>query len=405
MSKMQFMIWKFAAVFLGAVAVQAAAAATPPIHHVFLVVLENEGAGLTFGKHSPAPYLARDLVAKGAFVENYFATGHYSLDNYIAMISGQAPNPTTQGDCQTFSDFSGNTLDADGQAVGTGCVYPANVPTLADQLAKAQLTWKSYSEDMGNDPARESAACGHPALNTPDGTEKAEAATASHPADQYASRHNPFVYFHSIIDSDACKTNVVSFASLQSDLQSVATTANFNFITPNLCNDGHDGGRPTRTCVDGRPGGLVTANAFLKQWIPLILASPAYQQDGLLIVTFDEADIDVGYDAAKHAYFKKGGDVTSCCNEKPGPNIDAAATVFNIPDEGPGVFGPGGGRIGAVVLSPFTKAMTLSKTPYNHYALLRTLEDIFGLAYLGYAGQPGLQSFGRDVFSATRHVK
>ena len=116
MSKMQNMIWKFAAAFLGAVAVQAAAAATPPIHHVFLIVLENEGAGLTFGKHSPAPYLAHDLVAKGAFVENYFATGHYSLDNYIAMISGQAPNPATQGDCQTFSDFSGNTLDADGQA-------------------------------------------------------------------------------------------------------------------------------------------------------------------------------------------------------------------------------------------------------------------------------------------------
>ena len=66
MSKMQNMIWKFAAAFLGAVAVQAAAAATPPIHHVFLIVLENEGAGLTFGKHSPAPYLAHDLVAKGA---------------------------------------------------------------------------------------------------------------------------------------------------------------------------------------------------------------------------------------------------------------------------------------------------------------------------------------------------
>ena len=279
------------------------------------------------------------------------------------------------------------------------------MPTLADQLAKAQLTWKSYSEDMGNDPARESATCGHPAVNTPDGTEKAEGGTASHPADQYASRHNPFVYFHSIIDSDTCKTNVVGFASLQSDLQSVAMTANFNFITPNLCDDGHDGGRPTRTCVDGRPGGLVTANAFLKQWIPLILASPAYKQDGLLIVTFDEADIDVGYDAAKHAYFKKGGDVTSCCNEKPGPNIDDAATVFNIPDEGPGVFGPGGGRIGAVVLSPFIKGKTVSKTPYNHYALLRTLEDIFGLAYLGYAGQPGLQSFGSDVFSATRHIK
>jgi hypothetical protein len=399
MRNMQRIVWKFAAAFFCSVAVQAAAP-PPPVHHVFLIVLENEGAGLTFGKHSPAPYLAHDLVAKGAFLKNYYATGHYSLDNYIAMISGQAPNPVTQGDCQTFSDFSANTLDADGEAVGTGCVYPPNVMTLADQLGKAGLTWKSYSEDMGNDPARESATCGHPVPNTPDGTQKAEPADASHPADQYASRHNPFVYFHSIIDSDACKADVVSFASLQSDLQSVATTANFNFITPNLCDDGHDGGRPDRTCVDGRPGGLVTANAFLKHWIPLILASPAFKQDGLLIITFDEADIDAGYDAAKHAYFKKGGDVSACCREMPGPNIGSGQTVFGMPDLGPGVFGPGGGRIGAVVLSPFVKGKTVSKADYNHYALLKTLEDIFGLKHLGYAGQAEVNAFGRDVFSA-----
>ena len=401
MSKMRRVIWKFAAVALFFAAGQAGAATPlPPIRHVFLIVLENEGAGLTFGKNSPAPYLAHDLVAKGAFLKNYFATGHYSLDNYLTMISGQAPNPSTQGDCPTFSDFPNNTLDANGQAVGSGCVYPANVMTLADQLGHAQLTWKSYSEDMGNDPARESAACGHPAVNASDGTEKAEAASASHPADQYATRHNPFVYFHSIVDSDACKTNVVNFASLESDLQSIATTANFNFITPNLCDDGHDGGRPTRTCVDGRPGGLVTANLFLKQWVPLILASPAFKKDGMLIITFDEADIDVGYDSAKHTYKFESGDVSSCCNEMPGPNIGSGATVFNIPDQGPGVFGPGGGRIGAVVLSPFIKGKTVSETAYNHYSLLRTLEDFFALPYLGYAGQPGLNSFGSDVFSA-----
>ena len=398
MGDMRRMFWRCAAALclLGA---QAAAAATPPIHHVFLIVLENEGAALTFGKHSPAPYLAHDLVAKGAYVKNYFAIGHFSLDNYIAMISGQSPNPTTQSDCQIFTDFSGTSLDANGQARGAGCVYPPGVMTIADQLGAAGLTWKSYSEDMGNDLAREDAACGHAALNGPDPTQKAEAANASHPADQYAARHNPFVYFHSIVDSPVCKTNVVSFASLQSDLSSLATTANFNYITPNLCDDGHDGGRPNRTCVDGRPGGLVTADAFLKQWVPLILASPAYKKDGLLIITFDEADIDPGYDSTKHAYYLESGDVSACCGETPGPNIAAGSTVFKMPDQGPGVFGPGGGRIGAVLLSPFVKARTVSKTSYNHYAMLRTLEDIFGLEHLGYAAQPGLNSFGRDVFS------
>ena len=277
--------------------------------------------------------------------------------------------------------------------------------TLADQLPKAQLTWKSYSEDMGNDPAREDAACGHPPVNEKDLTQRAEAAGALHPSDQYASRHNPFVYFHSIIDSDTCKTNVVSFANLQSDISSAETTANFNFITPNLCDDGHDGGSPARTCVDGRAGGLVSANAFLKKWVPIILKSPAFKKDGMLIITFDEADIDEGYDAAKHAYFLKGGDVSSCCGEMPGPNIGAGTTVFDMPDQGPGVFGPGGGRIGAVVLSPFIKRKTVSNVAYNHYALLKTLEDIFGLPYLGYAAQPELKAFGSEVFSVPKHRK
>jgi hypothetical protein len=406
MRSMRQAIWLAAAAAFSLVAPPAVGAASlPPIRHVFLIVLENESADLTFGKNSPAPYLAHDLPAKGVYLRNYFATGHFSLDNYLAMISGQAPNPATQSDCQSFTDFSGNTLDANGQALGSGCVYPANVMTLADQLAKAQLTWKSYSEDMGNDPAREDAACGHPPLNGPDPTQKAQAASASHPLDQYAARHNPFVYFHSIVDSASCKTNVVNFASLQSDLSSVATTANFTFITPNLCNDGHDGGRPNRTCVDGQPGGLVSADAFLKHWIPLILESPAYKADGMLIITFDEGEIEEGYDAAKHTYYLKDGDVSSCCNEMPGPNIGAGATVFDMPDRGPGVFGTGGGRIGAVVLSPFVKAKTVSKTSYNHYALLRTLEDIFGLEHLGYAAQPGLNSFGSDVFSSSAHKK
>jgi len=368
------------------------AANVPPVRHVFLIVLENESYGQTFGRNSLAPYLSKVLPAQGVLLQNFYGIGHNSLDNYIAMISGQAPNAATQNDCQSFTEFSGNKLDKDGQAIGSGCVYPANVKTIADQLARARLSWKEYAEDMGNDLAREASSCGHPPLNSIDNTQKAEA------ADQYATRHNPFVYFHSIIDSPVCKTNVVNFSGLQHDLESAATTANFVFITPNLCNDGHDGGRKKKTCADGRPGGLVSADAFLKQWVPIILKSPAFKQDGLLIITFDEADVDVRYDASKHAYLEKEGDASACCGEPAGPNIDSSQTVFGAPDEGPGIIGPGGGRIGAVLLSPFIKPGTVSVTPYNHYSLLRTLEDIFGLQHLGYAAQPELKTFGSDVF-------
>jgi hypothetical protein len=360
--------------------------------HVFIIVLENEGYHITFGPNSPATYL-KGLVKQGAVLPNFYGIGHFSLDNYIAMVSGQAPNPVTQSDCQSFAEFTQTGTAADGQAVGSGCVYPAGVKTIANQLEAKGLTWKGYMEDMGNIPAREAATCGHPALGAPDKTQRAVV------GDQYATRHNPFMYFHAIIDSPACDANVVALPALGTDLQAAATTANFVFITPNLCHDGHDGGEHGRRCVDGQPGGLVSADKFLAETVPAILASPAFKQDGLLIITFDEADIEAKFDKATNTVKMDEGDASACCDEPAGPNIGPDSKVFgNLPDKGPGVLGPGGGRIGAVLVSPFIEPGTVSQVPYNHYSLLRSLEDMFGLDHLGYAGQAGLKAFGADIF-------
>jgi hypothetical protein len=76
------------------------------IKHVFIIVLENEGWDTTFGPNSPAPYLSKTLPAKGALLRQYYGTGHASLDNYIAMISGQASTSDTRNDCQTYADFN-----------------------------------------------------------------------------------------------------------------------------------------------------------------------------------------------------------------------------------------------------------------------------------------------------------
>jgi hypothetical protein len=334
--------------------------------HVFVIVLENEPFQVTFGKRSPAPYLAHQLPKQGALLTQYFATGHYSLDNYIAMISGQAPNPETQRDCHVYSEFkrSAPGFDADGQIRGTGCVYPADVKNLANQLQDAGYTWKGYMEGMGADPSREAPACGHVGIGAVDVTNKATV------KDRYADKHNPFVYFHSIIDDHAhCAAHVVNLDQLPPDLQSVATTPNFSFITPDLCHDGHNA-----PCKNGEPGGLVSADKFLREWVPRILASPAFEQDGLLVITFDE-----------------GTDAAACCGE----TAPAGAPR-------PGKFGPGGGRIGAVVISPFVEPGTVSNVPYNHYSLLRSIEDWFGLPHLGYAGQRGLRAFGADVFNRGR---
>ncbi len=349
-----------------------AASAVSKPQHIFIIVLENQSYARTFGDDTGAPYLAKTLASQGALVPNYYGIGHSSLPNYIALISGQAPNRDTQLDCPRFSEFelSQPALDEHGQALGRGCVYPLIVRSLPDQLEARGFSWRAYMEDMGNVPAREAAPCGHSPLGS---TERSY--NAAH-LDKYAARHDPFVYFHSIIDDEKrCEAHVVNLGRLPEDLSSLHRTPNFNFITPNLCNDGHD-----PQCFDGEAGGMTAANQFLQKWVPLITASAAFRQDGLLVITFDETDM-VGADGS-----------SACCGEMP------LASETRFP---PGLNGPGGGRVGAVMISPFIRPGTTSLQPYNHYSLLRSVEDFFGLEHLGYAAEPQVRSLGPDVFSGS----
>src|SRR5262249_45492780 len=162
-------------------------------------------------------------------------------------------------------------------------------------------------------PARDAATCAHVPIG------KLETTQVAQRNDQYAARHNPFVYFHSIIDDQArCDAHVVSLDQLPRDLVTEAGTANYVFIPPNLCNDGHDA-----TCAnDGRRGGLAAVNAFLQHWVPLIESAPAFRAAGLLVVTFDESD---GAGPAGSS---------ACCGEQPLPGARYQ----------PGFNGPGGGR-------------------------------------------------------------
>jgi hypothetical protein len=346
---------------LAAVPAQAGAAA-PAIRHVFVIVLENKDYDASFGPNAKSQQLGEVLPSQGVLLTHYHGIAHNSLPNYIAMVSGQGPNPVTQSDCQLYQEFFPGTIGADGQAMGFGCVYPSSVKTVADQLSADGLTWGGYMEDMGN-TTTDDRTCRHPPLNGPDSTQKATA------TDQYAARHNPFVYFHSIIDSPDCHERDVPLDRLQADLQLYGTTPNLTFITPDLCSDGHD-----EPCADGRPGGYASIDAFLKEWVPRIKASPAYRQDGALVITFDESE---------------SGAEGCCVEDHP-----------NTPNAGGQTPGPGGGRTGTVVISPFVRPGTTSDTPYNHYSFLRTLEDLFGLPPLGYAARS--TAFGTDVFNRAR---
>ncbi len=394
------------------------------IKHILVIELENEGYATTFGPGSQATYLNHTLRKKGVLLSQYYGVGHASLDNYIAQVSGQSPTHDTQADCsnQGFAFASvtpGTPYPAGspyhGQVQGDGCVYPAATKTIANQI-DAQTPpnptthvaqWRAYEQDMGADPARDGGTpdptggtdCGHPALGA---TDTAEVAT---PTDQYTTRHNPFVWFQSVIDDIAeCAANDVPLGTLENgapnpnghlarDLRSTRTTPRFGFITPNLCNDGHDATCAGPNSTGTNVGGLAGADLFLQHWMPLILHSPAYRQGSMLVVvTFDEADVD----SSDPTY------ADACCGEQPGPNTTAPGNGGATADTA-----PGGGRTGALLLnSRYIVPGTVDSVPYNHYAALRSYEDLLGITtggsdgagHLGYAGAKGLHPFGRDVF-------
>ncbi|WP_052438360.1 hypothetical protein [Streptacidiphilus jiangxiensis] len=436
--------------------------ALPPagaIGHVLVIDLENESFASTFGPGSPATYLNGTVLPQGELLSNYDGVGHVSLDNYLAQISGQAPNLLTSSDCTTagggaYLDVRPGTPDADqarypGQVDGQGCVYPSGVATIGDQLQSASdlpglptaLAWRAYAEDMGNDPARDGGTpdplggtdCAHPTqtagagaddTNNAEGPNATGAQVKSSITDQYVDRHNPFVYFHSVTDDAAsCARHVVPLGSatarpgggyhyaghLAQDLAGPFTTPRFALVSPNVCDDGHDDTCAGVNAAGATTGGLVGADAFLKAWMPLILNSPAYRDGSMLVmITFDEGAVT---------------DTAAADDERPGPGSanPGYSPLLNTPipafggrtyyqllgvtgltpgQEPPTGTMPGGGRIGAVLLNRFWIAPGSVDTTggYNHYSALRTFEDLLGVKqHLGFAATAS--DFGADVFN------
>ena len=398
------------------------------VRHVLLIDLENEGYKATWGKSSPAKYLNSTLRRKGELLEHYYSIGHDSLDNYIAQVSGQAPTRDTLRDCLEtvpgalfgYVDVTPGTADPNtsrnpGQVDGNGCVYPAAVPTIASQLDAKDppsptthvAAWRAYVEDMGNTPSRDGGDadplggtdCAHPAVGAADNAELASS------ADQFATRHVGLLYFHSVIDDTAaCDANVVPLGRLDAggvpdpsghlatDLRQVATTPAFATITPNLCDDGHDGTCAGLNDAGSHVGGLYAADEWLRHWMPMILASPAYRDGTMLImITVDESGLT-----------GKGANA-ACCHELPGPNVTSPVNGQTSDAKA-----PGGGQVGALLLNArYVRAGKTDTTgSYDHYSALRSFEDLLGitsggtdgLGHLGYAAQKGLKPFGKDVF-------
>ncbi len=265
------------------------------VKHVWLIILENKSYDATFTGLNQNSYLWKTLPSQGVLLKNYYGTGHSSQDNYLSLVSGQAPEEDVQSDCSVVdNDFGANsTIVKSGVNKGqvaskaganaangaNGCTYPTDAPTLFNQLDAAGKTWKGYAQDLRDQTGREDAVCGGPGAtsNNPTTNPTYLSATATHSLpsgvtsytgaqanDQYVAKHYPFPWFHSITGTqDAtgkttapgltrpvqggtdCDANHVAnldstSTGLYHDLQHSSTTPAFSWISPNNCSDAHD---------------------------------------------------------------------------------------------------------------------------------------------------------------------
>jgi len=340
----------------------------PPIKHVFVIMLSDQPYSSVFGPTSAAPYLAQTLEHKGELLTHYDAVAHEGLADELALLSGQGATVETAANCPNYTEIASTGSGADEQVLGSGCVYPASTPTLAGQLSAKHLTWRAYIE--GVDEGGAQGPCAHPALGQADPT---AAETAS--SGPYATFRNPFVYFASVLDSPQCAADDVGLDKLQGDLASAKSTPSFSYIVPDRCHDGN----PT-PCSAGATAGLAPADTFLKQVVLEVMGSKAYKENGLLVITVDQAPSSGEF-----------ADSSSCCGQPLFPNAPSK-TPLGTPR--------GGGAVGALLLSPYVKGGTTEQEPYNHFSLLRTIEDLFGLPHLGYAGLSAVKSFEPSMFTA-----
>lgn len=330
----------------------------PEVKHVFVIMLGENGYEETFGPTSPAPYLAKTLPEQGELLTNYYGVAKGKLSNQVGLLSGQGPTEELVAECPAPApaDITPGTIRAGTEATtkqveGNGCVFPATVQTLPGQLAEKKLTWKAYVEEA--------------VPGTPDPPSCAR----------------PFGLFHSLLDDPECVGHVPGLPQLAKDLKAEKTTPTLSYILPNRCHEGS-----AEPCAEGQPTGPAAAEPFLKEVVPEIVASKAYKEGGLLVIT-----------SAQGPQTGATPDASACCGTPAYPNL--APLPEEVPVEGIKKSG-GGGRVGMLLLSSFVKPGSVNETTVaNHFTLLLTIEELFELEKLGYANEPALLPFDSEVFN------
>jgi hypothetical protein len=358
----------------------------PAVKHVWVISLSGTSFSAALANPAVDPYLAKRLVPEGTLLSDYTLSASSALGNGVALLSGQSVNLDTEQNCPTYSELQPPTVDATtGLTEGVGCVYPATVKTLADDLTAGSLTWKAYVQDMATDaPSAPASASSTPtaargtaptagaptatSLTPATGTAPASGVTCRRPelgaadpnhtptpGNPYLTYRNPFVYFQSLLGEGACASNDVSLTQLRGDLATPAQTPSLSWIVPSACSDGS-----SAPCAPGAPAGLAPADSFLQEVVPQILATSAYGREGLIVIVPDS------------------------------------------PPSSPPAGGAASKPVGALLLSPFVRGGARVGESFNDFSLLKSLSLLFGVLPLGHAGDPSTVSFGASVYSTTK---
>ena len=359
-----------------------------PVKHVFLIHLADQPEDATYAPNSTAPYLSRTLTRSGVLLPNHQAVTRGGLPNVLAMLSGQGPTPQLQAGCPAFTTVAPASPGEDGQELGDGCVHTGAAGALTEQLTGLSKPWAGYVQSMGSP-------CRHPALEGPDDAPAPTAQSA------YSTDRNPLVHFRGVIDDPAgCAEHVKDLDALTADLKRPAKRfPAFSLISPDRCHAGQDAVTPCAT-----PSGLPAADAFLQTWVPRILASKAYADRGMIVITTDQAP-DAG-DAALGATGASGATGTTGATGPSGPSGTSGATGTTGPFSPafPNVPAgqPAGGRVGMLVLSQDLRAPgSQLQDITTHFDLLRSLDDLLGLSPQGYAADPAVLGLPLDTILAT----
>jgi phospholipase C len=301
-----------------------ARADVPKFDHIVIIMLENHSQDSVINNPDTPKITA--LAHQYGYAADYYGVTHPSLPNYIAMTSGN--------NWYSNSDDPGQRFDH---------------VNIVDQLEAARISWTAYMESM-------------PSVGF---------LGAYYPPDEnqafYVARHNPFLLYADVRNNPERLQHDVPLTQLDADL-AAGKLAQFVWISPNVCRDMH--GSPDECPFTNDAKLRMDGDAFVGEWVAKIVASPAWTKNSVIFVMTDETDFN-GNPAT-------GGwlSAAACCNS---PVVLKGATFF-----------PAGGQYGGG-LSPFVaigdpvKPGYISQTPLNHYAVLRTIEESFGMPLLGMA--------------------